>query len=183
MFRGVYNRKFEDLNGIWKYRLDQNDMGYRQSWYLEKEASAPGWKKIKVPHNWYLEEEIGDYFGTIWYTRTFTVPEYMQNDRLFLYFEGVDYITDVWVNGEYLGQNEGIFNSFEFEITHLVDINKENTIIVRDSAPKDLTEYVEADHDETPMSEKYKFHQSIGITQIKGHMIEAMHRPGSKTNI
>ena len=54
MFRGVYNRKFEDLNGIWKYRLDQNDMGYRQSWYLEKEASAPGWKKIKVPHNWYL---------------------------------------------------------------------------------------------------------------------------------
>ena len=62
----------------------------------------------------------------------------MQNDRLFLYFEGVDYITDVWVNGEYLGQNEGIFNSFEFEITHLVDINKENTIIVRDSAPKDL---------------------------------------------
>lgn len=182
MFQGVYNRKFEDLNGIWKYRLDQNDMGYRQSWYLEKEASAPGWKKIKVPHNWYLEEEIGDYFGTIWYTRTFTVPEYMQNDRLFLYFEGVDYITDVWVNGEYLGQNEGIFNSFEFEITHLVDINKENTIIVRDSAPKDLTEYVEADHDETPMSEKYKFHQSIGITQIKGHMIEAMHRPGSMTS-
>ena len=182
MFRGVYNRKFEDLNGIWKYRLDQNDMGYRQSWYLEKEASAPGWKEIKVPHNWYLEEEIGDYFGTIWYTRTFTVPEYMQNDRLFLYFEGVDYITDVWVNGEYLGQNEGIFNSFEFEITHLVDINKENTIIVRDSAPKDLTEYVEADHDETPMSEKYKFHQSIGITQIKGHMIEAMHRPGSMTS-
>ena len=43
------------------------------------------------------------------------------------------------VNGEYLGQNEGIFNSFEFEITHLVDIKKENTIIVRDSAPKGLT--------------------------------------------
>lgn len=63
-----------------------------------------------------------------------------------------------------------------------MDINKENTIIVRDSAPKDLTEYVEADHDETPMSEKYKFHQSIGITQIKGHMIEAMHRPGSMTS-
>ena len=45
------------MNGIWKYRLDQNDMGYRQSWYLEKEASAPGWKEIKVPHNWYLEEK------------------------------------------------------------------------------------------------------------------------------
>lgn len=62
MFRGVYNRKFENLNGIWKYRLDQNDVGYRQSWYLEKEVSAPGWKEIKVPHNWYLEEEIGGLF-------------------------------------------------------------------------------------------------------------------------
>lgn len=45
-----------------------------------------------------------------------------------------------------------------------------------------MTEYVQNDHDETPMSEKYKFHQSIGITQIKGHMVEAMHRPGSMTS-
>lgn len=182
MFRGIYNRKFESLNGMWKYRLDQNEVGYRQSWYLGKKAEEAGWKEIKIPHNWYLEEEIGDYFGTIWYSRTFTVPDYMHEERIFLYFEGVDYIADVWVNGEYLGQNEGIFNSFEFEITHLVKWDEENTIIVKDSAPKDLTEYVQNDHDETPMSEKYKFHQSIGITQIKGHMVEAMHRPGSMTS-
>lgn len=181
MFRGIYNRRTENLNGIWKYRIDQNDVGKRQSWYLEKDNS-PAWREIKVPHNWYLTEEIGDYFGTIWYTRKFKIPQYMKGQRIFLYFEGVDYISEIWINGKYLGFHEGMFNSFEYDITSYVDLEGENLLMIRDFAGKDLTEYVEADHDETPMSEKYKFHQSKGITQIKGHMIEAMHRPGSMTS-
>ena len=39
MFRGIYNRRTENLNGTWKYRIDQNDVGKRQSWYLEKDNS------------------------------------------------------------------------------------------------------------------------------------------------
>ncbi|HIU77610.1 MAG TPA: hypothetical protein IAC62_17110 [Candidatus Pelethocola excrementipullorum] len=181
MFQGIYNRKTEDLNGTWKYRIDQNDVGSRQSWYLDQGEGNP-WKDMKVPHNWYLTEEIGDYFGTIWYTRRFKVPDYMKGQRVFLYFEGVDYISEVWVNGTYLGCHEGMFNSFEYDITSCVKWEEENIVMVRDNAEKDLTEYIEADQDETPMSEKYKFHQSKGITQIKGHMIEAMHRPGSMTS-
>lgn len=181
MFRGIYNRVTESLNGTWNYRLDQNDIGQRQSWYRIAEADK-AWKDVKVPHNWYLTEEIGDYFGTIWYMKKFFVPEGMKGQKTFLYFEGVDYICDVWLNGEYLGHNEGIFNSFEFEITSHVCSKDENVLIVRDSAPKDTTAYINADKDETPLSEKYKFHQSEAITQIKGHMIEAMHRPGSMTS-
>ena len=181
MFQSIYNREFFDLNGEWQFRIDQNDVGKRQSWYLEK-ADSKAWREIRVPHNWYLTEEIGDYFGTIWYSRTFTVPDDMKGKRIFLYFEGVDYISEVWLNGKYLGFHEGMFNSFEFEITRLVDYDSENILMVRDSAPKDTTEYILADSDETPLSTEYKFHQSKGITQIKGHMIEAMHRPGSMTS-
>ena len=59
MFQALYNRKTESLNGVWKYRIDQNDVGVRQSYYLSN-GEEDVWKKIKVPHNWYLTEEIGD---------------------------------------------------------------------------------------------------------------------------
>ena len=146
MYQGIYNRKTASLNGEWKYRLDQNDIGKRQSWYLEN-CQGDSWKKIQVPHNWYLKEEIGDYFGTIWYGKTFIVPEDMKGEKLFLYFEGIDYISEVWINGEYLGFHEGMFNPFEYDITPYVHWEGENLILVRDNAPKDTTEYILADNE------------------------------------
>lgn len=175
MYHAIFDRPSISLDGEWKYRIDQNDTGRRQSWYL-CDGNEDVWRKISVPHNWYLIDEIGDYFGAIWYTRHFSVTDKLKQERLFLRFEGVDYITEVWLNGHYLGFHEGMFDPFEFEITDLV--KEDNVLIVRDYAPKDTTEYIEADSDETPLSSPYKFHQSKGITQIKGHMIEAMHRPG-----
>ena len=34
MFQGIFDRKTISLNGMWDYRIDQNDIGKRQSWYL-----------------------------------------------------------------------------------------------------------------------------------------------------
>lgn len=177
MFHSIFDRESISLNGTWKYRIDQNDTGRRQSWYLGGDNSD-AWKEITVPHNWFLVDEIGDYFGAVWYTRTIEIPEDMAGKRIAVRFEGVDYITEAWLDGRYLGFHEGMFNPFEFEITNLVEPGKAYTLMVRDYAPKDTTEYIEADTDETPLSAPYKFHQSKGLTQIKGHMIEAMHRPG-----
>jgi beta-mannosidase len=180
MIHPIYGKQCMPLDGMWRYKLDQNDIGKRQSYYLlTKEIET--WREMKIPGNWYLEEEIGDFFGTIWFARKFEVPENMRGQRLFLNFEGVDYIAEVWLNGEYLGLHEGMFDPFEFEITSIVQYDAENIITLRDSAPKDPAEYVLADYAETPLSEEYKDHQSRYITQIKGHMIEAMHRPGCLT--
>ncbi len=177
MFHAIFDRKGISLNGTWKYRIDQNDVGRRQSWYL-CDGTESVWRNIEVPGNWYLNEEIGDYFGAIWYTTEIELPEYADGERIFLRFEGVDYIAEAWLNGIYLGFHEGMFDPFEFEITKIYRKNERNVLIVRDYAPKDTTEYIEADFDETPLSSPYKYHQSEGITQIKGHMIEAMHRNG-----
>lgn len=176
MFHAIFDREEISLNGTWKYRIDQNNVGRRQSWYL-LQGTEEVWREIQVPGNWYLNEEIGDYFGAIWYTANISVPE-ASSGRVFLRFEGVDYIAEAWLNGQYLGFHEGMFDPFEFEITGLYKPGAENVLIVRDYAPKDPTEYIEADEDETPLSTPYKYHQSKGIKQIKGHMIEAMHRNG-----
>ena len=41
----------------------------------------------------------------------------MSGKRLRLVFESVDYFAKVWLNDELLGEHEGYFNPFSFEIT------------------------------------------------------------------
>ncbi len=172
-------RTSASLNGTWKYALDENLDGESRGW-TARDADEEGWKPLELPTNWYLTE-IGDYFGTVWFRRTFTVPSEFDGQRVFLRFGAVDYFADVWVNGHFVGSHEGMFNSFEFDITDVVDRDGENVVVLKDGAPRDETEYIQAVFSDNPLSNDYKRHQAKAISQIKGHMIDAMHRPGSMT--
>lgn len=170
-----------DLSGTWKYKIDETDNGELEGYY-RKDAEASDWKDIQVPNNWYLTE-IGDYFGTIWFRKEFVPEKTKENEKVYLRFGAVDYIADVWLNDIYLGNHEGIFNPFEFDVTKYLKLGEKNVLVVKDSAPRDTTEYINCGLDkDTPLSEPYQRHQAKAITQIKGHMIDAMHRPGSETS-
>jgi beta-mannosidase len=136
---------------------------------------------MQLPTNWYLTD-VGDFFGTIWFRREFRVPAELRGQRLFLRFGAVDYFADVWLNGEYLGSHEGMFNPFEFDVTDRLHLEGVNVVAVKDGAPRDDTEYVQVDFGDNPLSTPYRTHQAKAIGQIKGHMIDAMHRPGSMTS-
>ncbi|UYN83444.1 MAG: beta galactosidase jelly roll domain-containing protein [Microcella sp.] len=172
-------RTSASLNGPWHYALDESLDGESAGW-ATPEFDASGWKSLDLPTNWYLTE-IGDFFGTVWFRRTFTVPADFDGQRVFVRFGAVDYYADVWVNGHYLGSHEGMFNSFEFDITDVVNREGENVIVLKDGAPRDETEYIQAVFNDNPLSTDYKRHQAKALTQIKGHMIDAMHRLGSMT--
>ena len=170
-----------DLSGTWKYKIDETDNGELEGYY-RKDAEASDWKDIQVPNNWYLTE-IGDYFGTIWFRKEFIPEKTKENEKVYLRFGAVDYIADVWLNDIYLGNHEGIFNPFEFDVTKYLKTGEKNVLVVKDSAPRDTTEYINCGLDkDTPLSEPYQRHQAKAITQIKGHMIDAMHRPGAETS-
>ncbi|MFD1718432.1 glycoside hydrolase family 2 protein [Georgenia deserti] len=168
------------LNGTWKYRLDDEPDGAAAEKYARADHDDSSWPELDLPTNWYLTE-IGDYFGTVWFRRHFTVPDELAGGRLFVRFEAVDYYADVWVNDVYLGHHEGMFNPFEFDITDAVDPGGDNVIVLKDGAPRDDTEYVQAVFSDNPLSDDYQRHQAVAINQIKGHMIDAMHRPGAMT--
>lgn len=55
-----------------------------------------------------------------WYCHRFAVPDAMNGKKIRIVFEGVDYSCEVWLNGTYLGRHEGMFSSFEFDITDVV---------------------------------------------------------------
>lgn len=177
-------RKAIDLSGTWKYRYETEKTGgiSTEDFYAGERNAEDGWKEIAVPNNWYLTE-IGDYFGTIWFQCEFETPEFTKEEHVWLRFGAVDYTADVWLNDIYLGCHEGIFNPFEFDITNFLKKEGSNRLFVRDSAPRDETEYINSGLDKnTPLSEPYQRHQAKAITQVKGHMIDAMHRPGAMTS-
>ena len=119
----------------------------------------------------------------MWFRTTFLVPADFEGQRVFVRFGAVDYFADVWLNGRHLGSHEGMFNPFEFDVTDIADRSGPNFLVVKDGAPRDDTEYIQASFADGPLSAAYQAHQARAISQIKGHMIDAMHRPGAMTSL
>lgn len=72
------------------------------------------------------------------YRRTFATPEGAIG-RVRLRFEAVDYFAEVWLNDQRIGQHEGNFNPFEFDITSFLnrEPHADNTLIVCVTSPWD----------------------------------------------
>ena len=91
------------------------------------------WQTIDVPANWY---KAGfDMSGEAQYQKRFFVDTALQDKQITLEFKGVDYIADVWLNGQHIGQHEGYFQKFSFDATPFIRWGESNTLLVRVDSP------------------------------------------------
>ncbi|MBN2415828.1 T9SS type A sorting domain-containing protein [bacterium] len=63
------------------------------------------------------------------YWRSFNVPSSMAGQRIFLRFESVNYVTDIYINGELAGSHSGGYVPFEIDITNFVNVPSTNNIV------------------------------------------------------
>src|SRR5688500_9298977 len=120
------SRNLVSLNGEWNVIIDPTGIGeWRQIWLEKKpqkktdffEYSFEGGPTLKVPGDFNSQMRELTYFeGTVWYKKQFHY-KLQKERRLFLYFGAVNYIADVFLNGEKIGSHEGGFTPFQFEIT------------------------------------------------------------------
>ena len=66
-----------------------------------------------------------------WYRRDFEVPRNLSGKRLKLIFDGVDYACDVWLNGQRLGANAGMFRRFGFDVAGIIQPGERNRLALR----------------------------------------------------
>ena len=170
-----------DLSGQWKYLPDQDEQGGDLG-FFKPEFDTSSWKEMQIPTNWYLSD-LGDFFGSVWFRTQFDAPIGSTGKDVILKFNAVDYYADVWLNGEYLGSHEGYFAPFEFNVTRFLKATG-NVLVVKDNSPRDPTEYI-PNHGpggkSNPLSKPYRGHWAKELTLVKGHHLDAMHRPGSMT--
>ncbi len=117
------------LNGMWKFTTNTDfEWGFNQT--LDTDLSTITWDSIYVPGNWDTENAYAHYVGKAAYFKQFILPEDFRNQELFVHFEAVNYLSKVYLNGNYLGTHEGGYTPFEFCISDLVNDSLHNELVV-----------------------------------------------------
>jgi beta-galactosidase len=89
-----------------------------------KQVDVSAWERVDLPHTWNAKDPFDDDAtyrrGISWYRRTLVMNEQLKGKRIFIYFEGSNQVTDVYVNGNYVGQHRGGYTAFRFDITEFI---------------------------------------------------------------
>lgn len=119
-----------NLNGIWDFEFDDGNVGENEKWFISHNFS----RQIVVPFCYESEMSGINDKGThdyVWYRRTLNIPHSWKEKRIKLNFGAVDYITKVWINGNYIGKHTGGYTPFDFDITNFLKWNGNEEIVVK----------------------------------------------------
>jgi beta-glucuronidase len=126
LIANVSNRTTVSLNGAWRAIVDPFDNGKSGKFFLNEkprsksdrvEYSFDASPVLNVPGDWNTQREsLMFYEGPVWYRREFNYHK-RADTRVFVYFGAANYLTTVYLNGGQLGEHEGGFTAFNFEVT------------------------------------------------------------------
>ncbi len=103
-----------NLNGRWRFAFDSRDQGERLGW---AGGLLPGKHEIVVPFSWGAPlSDVPDSADIGWYAREITVPESWRGRRVFLVVGASDWRTTVWLDSTTLGEHQGGYTPFSFEL-------------------------------------------------------------------
>lgn len=119
-----------NLNGTWKFAFDDQNIGESYEWHQNLTETID----IQVPFTYETKASgIGEekFHPYVWYQRAFEVPVDQIGKKVMLHFQASDYLTKVWVNGNYIGSHKGGNAHFSFDISNAVTTNEKNELIVK----------------------------------------------------
>src|SRR5580765_1292724 len=103
-----------NLNGRWRFAFDTGDEGLRLGW---PGGALPDDREILVPFSWGAPlSGVPDSGNIGWYARQITVPESWKGRRVFLVVGASDWRTSVWLDSTKLGEHQGGYTPFSFEL-------------------------------------------------------------------
>jgi beta-galactosidase len=138
---------YQSLNGVWNFYY-ADSVNARPTDFYKNNFNLDGWDKIEVPSNWEMKG-----FGIPVYTnikymfpanppfiphninnngsykRDFEIPKNWKGKDTYLHFAGVSGAMYIWVNGEFVGYNEGSKTAAEFNITKLAKPGKNSVAV------------------------------------------------------
>ena len=118
--------RWKSLNGEWEFAFD-----WEQSRKTEDGLYGEYEEVIQVPFCYQSKlSGIGrqEDCAVVWYRKKFWLEK--ESGTILLKFGAVDYRTQVWVNGLFVGRHEGGYSPFSIDITEAVN-DGENVIAVR----------------------------------------------------
>lgn len=123
--------EWEQLNGMWDYALTPRGSGPPEVWEGTIRVPFPLESALSGAGRRLAPDE------TLWYRRSFEVPEEWRDRRLMLRFGAVDWESRVFVNGRGAGTHRGGYDAFSFDITDLLSPTGPQQLTVAVTDPTD----------------------------------------------
>ena len=126
-------RQHVSLDGTWEIVFDGGNNGRSAKWYTREVFQGLEKRAIQVPSCW--EEIEEDYEGVAIYGKTFEVSSDWKGKIVWLQFDAVNYIAEVWLNDHCVGRHEGGYGPFEFRVDDLLNYDGGNFLSLRVLGP------------------------------------------------
>jgi len=139
---------YQSLNGTWQFYYADSVQARPTNFHTSNFDSSK-WDNIEVPSNWEMKGYGIPIYTNIKYVfpanppfiphemnnngsykRNFDIPTNWNGKDLYVHFAGVSGAMYIWVNGEFVGYNEGSKTAAEFNITKVAKPGK-NSIAVQ----------------------------------------------------
>ena len=118
-------REVLPINSGWEFaKLDAS----------QTETQQAQWTTVTLPHTWNdkdMQQGKDFYEGYGMYRKYLEVPQDWQNKRVFIRFEGVGQVAELYVNDRYIGKHNGSYAAFIFDVSHDLNFGVTNKIVVR----------------------------------------------------
>lgn len=130
--QGFGNREL--INADWYFNL--GDIKYGGSEYLDHSE----WRKLELPHDWSVEAvaspELASCTGYLpggigWYRKDLDIPKVQNENKVYIYFEGIYNNSEVFINGKWIGKRPNGYVSFMYELTPYLKFGGRNVLAVR----------------------------------------------------
>jgi len=125
-----------NFNPDWKF-IQADPANARQPNFIDS-----GWSAVSTPHTYNdvdtfddlalskLRGEQNQWSGRTWYRKTFTLPESAMGKKVYLEFEAVRQVAEVYLNGHLLGAGKSGFVPFGFDLTPQLNFGGTNVLAV-----------------------------------------------------
>ncbi|MFJ2621312.1 beta-glucuronidase [Glutamicibacter sp. NPDC087344] len=113
-------REMVNLDGLYAFRVDHQDEGFSARWYADQLDTD---RDMGVPGSYndvFVEPELREHVGWVWYQRTVHVPRGYAGERIHLRLDSATHEGKVYVNDTLVAEHVGGYMPFEADITSLV---------------------------------------------------------------
>src|SRR5258708_6073943 len=104
------------------------------------EFDDQNWTVVSTPHTYNdvdtfndfalpgMRGETNQWSGKTWYRKTFTAPKEWQGKKVYIEFDAVRQVAEVYLNGHFLGACKNGFIPFGFDLTPYLQTGKTNVL-------------------------------------------------------
>lgn len=151
------NRTRLSLDGTWDFAHDASaQLPY---------TALDQWRSIQTPMAWQAQfDDLRWASGAGWYRRSVAVNTAVTGAAI-LHIGAADYLTTVWLNGQLIGEHEGGYLPFEFDVTQALH-QGDNELLVRVVDPdQDAKRWPESPFAEIPHGKQSWYGPISGLWQ------------------